>query len=496
MPNHSSLVKAGRQSGGRASQDVSASRSAAIAPPRYGIEFVDNGSIPVAGHDREDPGRPGTGATVELPLRGVVHPVAEALARPDVRFRLPTFNRLKDAYTDKALSIPESVIKDRVAQLLGRMQKEGRLKTKDDVPTIIGKIFPSPGTINETEFNNAVDVKERSVIYQSVLEANTTVTKADTPKLRTAMSDADKLIEAAEKDAAELTAVFGSKDADAKANYGKARKAIDEVSKDMATHITTDYNLDDPEVFLGGWASFGARHMHLLAGIVQVTDPIETKATIIHEASHLADSSIDDHGYYGTPGFEAMSEADKLGNAGHYEEIPRRIMKKSSFVGVTFTPGVKKGGAKVTREDQVNRSASEYLRQAWDAAVDTHTLIRGVRKAKLSGDDKPFTNNKVVLLELSKLMDLTIHEQTLKNAVVTDLDVTLSESIAHGVGVVGQLADSIPFPNPVGALTDTELRDKIVAAAAAKYGRLLKNATRDKALLDWFVAHYRKVPSP
>lgn len=437
-----------------------------------------------------------TGAVVELPLRGVVHPMAASLARPDARFRVPSFDRLKAAYTDPDLKIPESVIKDRVGQLLGRLKHEGRLKGADDVPTILAKIFPAPGKIDETEFNKAVDVADRTVIYGSVFEASTTVKAGDKPKLQTAMKDSADLIKKVEGDAAGLTAVFGSQDTVAKANYAKARIALGDVSKHMATHVTTDYNLDDPEVFLGGWANFGAKHMHLLVDVVKVKDPDESKVTLIHEAAHLADSSVDDLGYYGTPSFEAMTETEKVGNAGHYEELPRRLMGKTNYAGITFTPGVKKGGAVVTREDQVKRDASEYLRKAWDAAVDTHTLIRGVRKSKLSGNGKPFTDNETLILEISKLMDLTVHKQAARKAVITTLDVTLTESIARGVGLVGQIADTVPFPSPIGALTDLELRDKIADAAVTKYGNLLKDTKRDKALLDWFVAHYRSLPSP
>jgi hypothetical protein len=70
--------------------------------------------------------------------------------------------------------------------------------------------------------------------------------------------------------------------------------------------------------------------MHLLAHVVKGTDPKEAKATLIHESAHLSDKSVDDHGYYATPGFEAMSEEDKVNNAGHYEELPRRLMSPSS----------------------------------------------------------------------------------------------------------------------------------------------------------------------
>jgi hypothetical protein len=436
-----------------------------------------------------------TVGVVKLASQGVTHPIAALLNQPGVRFRLPEFNRVKAAYTDKTLKIPEAVIKSRVTQLLERMEKEKRLKTTDSVPTIIGKIFPAPGKIDETEFNNALDVTDRSVIYKDVFEAETSVKSPDEAKLKTAIKDSIGLIKKVEGDAPGLNAVFGTKSATAKGNYGKARDALNIASNHMASHISTDYNLDDPEVGLGGWANFSSQQIHLLVKVVKVVDPNETKITLIHEASHLADSTVVDQGYYGSPGFEAMTEDEKLGNAAHYEELPRRELGKSKFPVATFTPGVKVGGGVVTREDRVKRDASEFLRKAWDAAVDTHSFIRGLRQAYLKGNATAFTTNQAIIMEISKLMDLSVHEQAVGHALVTTLDVTLSESVARAVKLIWNSVYSVPFPSPVGVLTDVELREKIVAAAVAKYGNLLKDPKRDKALLEWFFAHYQKVPS-
>jgi hypothetical protein len=199
-----------------------------------------------------------------------------------------------------------------------------------------------------------------------------------------------------------------------------------------------------------------------------------------------------------------MSDADKVNNAGHYEELPRRVLGTSSFKDITFKPGIKKGGGKMTHDDKIHRSASEFLRRAWDAAVDTHSLIRGVRLAAIGGDKKPFTTHKALLIKLSKLMDLTIHEQdplismttfaTLAHKEVTQLDVTLSESIAHGIGMIQPLADKEKVSK--AKVSDTKLRELLVMAATAKYGNLLKDPKRDAALLAWFVAHYHSVPEP
>jgi hypothetical protein len=434
-------------------------------------------------------------ATVTLPLRGMVHPVAADMAESSIRFRVPSFSKLKAVYTDKDLKIPEKVVKDRVTELLQRMAREKRLKSKDPVPTIIGKIFPGPGKIDESEFNNAVDASDRTVIYQSVIDADTNVKAPDKPALIAAIKDAADLVNKVMADAAGLKQVFGAQDGVAKANYAKAKTALEKASKDLDKSVTTDYNLDDPEVGLGGYALNDKQTMHLLLRIALVKDANDTKATVIHEASHLADSSVDDQVYYGNAGFFELDEAKKVANAAHYEELPRRVMGTSSFSGKTFTPGVTVGGGAVTREDKVKAATNLYLRKAWDAGVDAHMFIRGVLREDQAGNKKPFNDNKALIFEMSKLMNLTIHEQAAAKARVTTLDVTLSESVSRGVRLVGSLASGIPFPSPVGTQTDAQLRDSIVAAAVTKYGALLNNSARDKALLDWFVAHYRSLPS-
>lgn len=426
------------------------------------------------------------------------HPATKSLHQPDVRFRLPEFARIKAAFEDPDLKIPEAVIKDRVAKLLSRMQADKRLKTTDDVPTIIAKVFPSPGVIDETAFNAAVDTSDKEVIYKDIMDAFTKVKTPDKAKLKKAIDDSIALISVVEGNSAGLKEVFGSKDADAKTIYGKARQALKDTKANMDTAISTDYNLDDPEVGLGGWASHGARHMHLVLDVVKVTDDKDAQITLIHEAAHLAHPNVDDKGYYppSTPPdvFLAADEATKISNAAHFEELPRRELGTAQFAGKTFTPGVSASGGAVTREDTVRGTVTEHFRKAWDAAVDTHTFMRGVRISYLNGSKKPFIDNKTIIMEISKLEDLTIHTQAPGQEIVTTLDITLTESIARSMGILGSMAKSTPFPIP-GALTDTELRDQMIDATISKFDNLLKDATRDRALVDWMVAHYRSLPS-
>ncbi len=409
-----------------------------------------------------------------------------------VRFRLPAFSELKSIYKSATLKIPESVIKDRITMVLIRMEKEKRLKSTDPVATIVSKIFPGGGVIDESEFNKVVDVKDRNLIYKTVLDANSKVKSADKSKLISTMKDSVKMIEKSKSDDTNLKLVFGSKKSKAKTIYDKAKGALNNVILNIDTAISTDYNLDDPETFLGGWADYSSQHIHLDPDIVKVKDPKESKITIIHEASHLADPSVDDKGYYGTKGFEAMSEAKKITNAAHFEEIPRRKLGKSIYgSGYEFKPGKSKTGAPLTFEEKVKRQVSEYFRKAWDKASDIHMFLRDVRKEILLGSKTSFNAKKWRIMQISKIMKLTIHEQKKSNATITQLDVVLAEGVARGVGLIDTIASKISIPSPP-AKSKAYYKKKIINDAIKKYNALLGNFKKDKKLVKYLVKQYRK----
>jgi hypothetical protein len=436
------------------------------------------------------------GPLITLPVRGFVHPVARKMADPGVKFRLPEFARVKAAYEDPDLKIPEAVIKNRVTMLLMRMEKEKKLKSNDPVPVIVNKIFPAPGVIDETEFNNALDVTDRNLIYKSITDAYTNIKKEDVPAFRTMLKDAAADVQTAAADKTGLTQVFGSKDQEAKRNYGKIGRILRRLAAGaaaIARGFTTDYNLDDSQVVLGGSANFGSQTMHLEVDVVKVKDPKESRVTVIHEAAHLAGNAIDDYGYYGEEGFFDLTEEKKIVNAAHYEELPRRILNTSKYPNQIFAPGKDQSGKPITREGNIREDVSNYLTKAWDAAVDVHQFLRYVRWSYLEKSNWPFIKSKKLILEISRLMDLTIHEQAEKKAIVTTLDLTLTESIARAVMYISEYAKSVSFPNPVGNLTDEALKDKIVEEAVKKYGNLMTSPARDKILLDWLSDHYRNV---
>jgi hypothetical protein len=458
---------------------------------------------------------------------------AEAIAKGPVRFRVPTTSDLKTLFTSG--KVPEDVLKDRIRVALQRMQKEGQLKTPDAISDVIQKIFPAPGTFDEAAYEAAVDVSDRSRIYQSVLDAEAKVTAGDKPKLKTVIEDAGTLIDDCVTDDANLKSVFGSKQDVAKGVYKKARKALNKAIAHMDASITTDYNLDDPETGLGGWASFDDQKVHFEASVVKVTDEKDAKITIIHESSHLADASVDDKGYYGTPGFESASEDRKVTNAAHYEEIPRRKLGKSKFTNSDgtfkdFKPGTAATGAPSTFEDRVRDKAGDYLRKAWDKAVDVAGFIREVRKSELAHGTL-LSTKRAQVLEVSKLMHLTVHEQPAATASVNQVDVVLAEGVARAMSNILDNAGSQPVPkisdlnlpkmdpaevpdDPHGPkirrgpippiVTDPRVEQfymnnaedlaaqKVIDEALKSFGGIVGNDADDRRLADWLVANYQK----
>src|SRR5678816_3054641 len=140
-----------------------------------------------------------------------------------------------------------------------------------------------------------------------------------------------------------------------------------------------------------------------------------------------------------------MSEDEKVNNAAHYEELPARELKTSLYAGVTFTPGVKKGGGKVEFPDEVKREASEYLRKAWDKAVDVHSFLRSIRREIEAGNPGAFAAKKSRILEISKLEKLTIHEQSTPSTINMN-DIVLSEGAAHAMTVIQEAAEKQAVP--------------------------------------------------
>lgn len=442
-----------------------------------------------------------SGSGPSADLNEILHgPRAGTRTQPpaDARWRIPPSADLQAMLTSG--TVDEAIVHDCVRRLLERMYREGRLRTTTslDLNLVMDEIFPAPGTCDQLAYETYFDPADRTMVYHSVTDASTTPSAADRGDLRTAMSSAATTARTVATDTTGLQAVFGpTLWTTAQANYQLIHNQLNAVSADIEHRITTDYNLDAQETFLGGWASFSRQHIHLLSDVV--ADPLtaESKATLLHEAAHLAASSIDDHVYYGNPGFESAEHATKVANAAHYEELPRREWGASRYVGQTFRPGVSSSGAPLTTEEEIRAGGVEYYRRAWDAAADFDDMLKQDRRSQLAGN--PLNGNRVArMLEVSPLMDLTLHQQRTSPPEISRLDITTSESIVRAMSMAGDQVSALTNVMPMGPFLSTadEIAagvSLVVSAAMAAHGGLLGSATRDRQLIDWLHNHYRNV---
>lgn len=447
---------------------------------------------------------------------------AEIRSHGSLRFRVPATADLKTLFNTG--NVPESVLKDRVQTALTRMAEEKRLKSAESVPDIMKKIFPAAGGFDEAEYEKAVDVSDRTKVYQSVADAQTKVAAIDKPKLKTVITDCIKLVGECAADQTNLESVFGSKHSTAKHVYVMAKVALTTAVNHIDSSIETDYNLDDPETGLGGWADYASQHIHLESAVARVTNVNEAKITIIHEACHLANPNVDDKGYYGGAGFEAAKEEIKVTNAAHFEEIPRRKLGISQYEKILppkpgvdkfvdepepgepspiyydpFKPGASASGAALTFEQKVKSQSDDYLRKAWDKAVDVHGFFRDIRKEELAGHTYAFQAKKKRIMELSKLMHLTVHEQPANSASINQVDLVLAEGIAHGAKNAYEIGQKASVPTPADMKMPDPERfqiytafNKVIEDSIKAAGTITGNYADDKKLMDWMVAEYRR----
>jgi hypothetical protein len=169
----------------------------------------------------------------------------------------------------------------------------------------------------------------------------------------------------------------------------------------------------------------------------------------------------------------------------------------SRYPSLTFTPGVSSSGAPLTTEEQIRAGGADYYRRAWDAAADFDDLIKQARRDQLDGT--ALDGSTVArLLEVSPLMDLTLHEQMRSPPDITRLDVSTSESIVRAMSMAGDYVESLTNVVPMGPfLTSTDEIsagvDLAVDAAMAANSGLLGDAARDRQLVDWLHSHYQNV---
>jgi len=379
-------------------------------------------------------------------------------------------------------------------------------------------IFPLPRYLDQAAFEHYIGPDERHMVYKTVRDAETTPHKEHHAKLKEGLLSASDTAQTVMYDINGLKAVFGMVEqqgqtqptnfyyiARAQQSYEAIQKQLQKLANNISSQITTDYNLDLDESFVGGWASGGV--LHIKSQYVAHPLTVKSKATFIHEAAHLAAPSIIDHVYYGNPGFDTASANTKIANAAHYEELPKRKWGASAYKDTAFIPGTSKS---MSPEQQVRAKAVNYFRKAWDSAANVHIMIRDHRIEQLDAqrDGKayqPSNEMKKRLLELSALMDLTMHTQKPASMNITDIDVVGAESIAREIHFAWDRAKTLSKDE---LLPQTELLSLLslslelfgaweassaVDAALRKHGGILGNLKRDRQLLSWLNLYYKKV---
>ena len=415
------------------------------------------------------------------------------------RLRVPSAGEIQGMLTSG--SVDEAVVLSRVRKLLERMNREGRLRGLVNIESAMHELFPLPGYLDQAAFECYINPTDREMVYHSVQEAYTIPHEKDRENLKIGLESAAGISRKAANDKAGREDVFGSdKQLRARVIYLKITDWLESVIKDIENRITTDYNSDAKETFVGGWASFEKQQIHLDPTVVTNPQEAESKVIILHEAAHIAASRIKDYVYYDAPIFEAADQETKIDNAAHYEELPRRILGISRYKSnKVFKPGISSSGTKITTEDEIRASATYHYQLAWDAAADFDFLIKQARRDQL---DSKYLDEKTLdrLREVSPLMDLTLHEQTVSPINVTTLDITTSESIVRSIGLAGEHVKKLDRKNIVPdnprltrdqkVATGTDLA---VNAAMVAYGGILGDAARDRTLVDWLYVHHEKV---
>ena len=100
--------------------------------------------------------------------------------------------------------------------------------------------------------------------------------------------------------------------------------------------------------------------------------------------------------------------------------------------------------------------------------------------------------HKARIVELSKLMNLTIHHQTPVSTINMN-DIILAEGVARGTALIQRLARKQSVPkSPVPPKKQDDYSNDVINGSIRSYGALTGNLTRDKILMDWLVKEYRK----
>ena len=384
--------------------------------------------------------------------------------------------------------IPEAVIKDAILTMLMRMKRGNRLMIKKSVSEIMTEIFPEPGVFDKKAYEKAFDHADRSIIYGSVRESETPIKKAEQSKFKAHVEWAIRIIRIAERMGKSMSRIFGSKTAKAKAIYKKAGDALQKMistKAKMDASFNADYNLDDSEVNMKGWAQFSTQRMHIGGDIVKVKDQRDTLITIIHEASHLADKTVKDDGVYYPPktdlnSFAAMDENTKITTAAFFEEFPRRWLARSVYQSsFTFSPGTS------DYETQARTIATKHFTRVRRRALHILMSLKHIRIDLLDGDRDSFEKYESAIDTASEMLDLTIHKQTTEDRTVSQLDIILAEGVARATNYLRLSIKDLNVPLIEDESEIKKVAKKLIDDAIIKNDSLFGNPEKDRRLIDY-----------
>jgi hypothetical protein len=338
----------------------------------------------------------------------------------------------------------------------------------------------------------------------------------------------------------DLRDVFGpGNEATARTRYENARTRMQYLHTN--NRIVTDRSGYNAEVGLGGLTN--ANQIAISPNAIDNPTDNGQIVLFIHEAMHAGNPGVvgDGGGYPSQPSFTTRDVATKLGNAAHYEVVPRRIRGlPNAFTGVVFVPagttvvisGVSHSAPALTPLQQAASAASQKARNAWNMGLNLHNLwvhihlnradwtARTPLSAYYSGATAPRFADCMPFW--SKVQKLTVHERPnliatgpggSSRAPVTDIDVALSEGLVRLVMQVKNMANSqlgtdastTAFLNAqttpaerAAATTVPQQTQLVLTALRRSVGSMTGNEARDVSVIETMAANgqYAQMLSP
>lgn len=339
-----------------------------------------------------------------------------------IQGRIPNYTELAFFCNRNCAKIGIDTIRKKVEVLLTNLQIEGLILQRQDVNLAVRRLIEDDGMVNlayyEQLFGQADGTEDKKKVYHNANDAQAKLLEKEQQSLKTVLIDACGIVMNVRANPDNwVSTVFGGKEGMALANYGKIFKKLNEVREKVGEVVTTDYNGDSEQFGTGGYANYASQTMHLLQTMCGVDE--KSPIVAIHECAHLADESIVDKGYVGSPGFCTMPEGDRVTNAAHYEIVPDWITGLPCPYPVgSFSEG---SGGEKAKIVEGRKEATDYFRYAHLVAFNKAIRLRNMYISKEEVDSN--------VQSYSQKIGLTIHLRDKKNVDV--LDVTLAEDITH-----------------------------------------------------------------